>query len=255
MMNNNINTLAMKMILTCLLVMVYMATYGQYTMSGKIEYEKKVNSHARMKDYGDDNNSWYERMKSEVPKFSITYFDLSFDRKRSIYKPGREVPVTAKSFGSDPAADNVVFSDLVGRKVTAVKQVFDEKFVIEDSMRKIEWKLKDEVRTIANIKCRKAVGVICDSVYVVAFYTTDILADSGPEMFGGLPGMILEIAIPRLHTTWVATKVEMIATKDEDYVMKTKGKKVTNKEMHDAVMGGLKDWGKWGTRYVWLSVL
>jgi hypothetical protein len=47
----------------------------------------------------------------------------------------------------------------------------------------------------------------------------------------------------------------MIATKDEDYVMKTKGKKVTNKEMHDAVMGGLKDWGKWGTRYVWLSVL
>ncbi len=245
----------MKMILTCLLVMVYMATYGQYTMSGKIEYEKKVNSHARMKDYGDDNNSWYERMKSEVPKFSITYFDLSFDRKRSIYKPGREVPVTAKSFGSDPAADNVVFSDLVGRKVTAVKQVFDEKFVIEDSMRKIEWKLKDEVRTIANIKCRKAVGVICDSVYVVAFYTTDILADSGPEMFGGLPGMILEIAIPRLHTTWVATKVEMIATKDEDYVMKTKGKKVTNKEMHDAVMGGLKDWGKWGTRYVWLSVL
>lgn len=245
----------MKMILTGLLIFVCAASHAQYTMSGKIEYEKKVNSHARMKDYGDDNNSWYERMKSQVPKFSITYFDLTFDRNRSIYKPGREVPVTTKSFGSDPASDNIVFTDLMTRKVTAIKQVFEEKFVVVDTMRKIEWRLKDEVRTIANIKCRKAVGVICDSVYVVAFYATDILADSGPEMFGGLPGMILEIAIPRLHTTWVATKVEMIATKDEDYVLKTKGKKVTNKEMHDAVMGGLKDWGKWGTRYVWLSVL
>jgi len=251
----NKNRIAMKMILTALLIMGCIAAYGQYTMSGKIEYEKKVNAHARMKDYGDDNNSWYERMKSEVPKFTITYFDLAFDRNRSIYKPGREVPVNTKGFGSDPAAENIVFTDLVGRKVTAVKQIFDEKFVIEDTMRKMQWKLKDEVRTIANIKCRKAVGIICDSVYVVAFYAIDILADSGPEMFCGLPGMILEIAIPRLHTTWVATKVELMATKDEDFVIKTKGKKVTNKEMHEAVVGGLKDWGKWGTRYVWLSVL
>ncbi len=250
-----INKVAMKLIIFILLVMVEVTAYGQYTLSGKIEYEKKVNSHARMKDYGDDNNSWYERMKSQVPKFSITYFDLVFDRNRSIYKPGREVPAPTKNFGSDPASDNVVYTDLVARRVTAVKQIFEEKFVVEDTMRMLEWRLKDEVRTIANIKCRKAVGVICDSVYVVAFYATDILADSGPEMFGGLPGMILEIAIPRLHTTWVATKIEMIATKDEDFVMKTKGKKVTNKQMYDAVMGGLKDWGKWGTKYVWLSVL
>ena len=31
----------------------------------------------------------------------------------------------------------------------------------------------------------------------------------GPELFTGLPGMILGLAIPRYYTTWFATKVEL----------------------------------------------
>lgn len=228
---------------------------GQYILSGKIEYERKIHTHARMKEYGDDNNSWYARMKSQIPKFNNTYFDLTFDRNRSIYKPGREGDVQPRSWGGDPAFDNVVYTDIAARKVTAVKQVYEQKFVVQDSMRKIDWKLKNEIRTIANYKCRKAVGIICDSVYVVAFYTEDILASSGPEMFGNLPGMILELAIPRLHTTWVATKVEVVSAKDEDFAMTTKGKKVTSLELYEAIQKGLKDWGKWAARNIWLTTL
>ena len=36
---------------------------------------------------------------------------------------------------------------------------------------------------------------MCDTVYVVAFYTEDIPVSGGPEMFGGLPGMILELTV------------------------------------------------------------
>lgn len=236
-------------------VQLPLMTGAQYVMSGKIEYERRINVHARMKDYGDDNQSWYERMKSQVPKFNVTYFDLYFDRNRSIYKPGREGDAPSKSFWSDPATDNIVYSDIAAKRVKAVKQVYEQKFIVQDSMRKLDWRLKSEIRTIAGYKCRKAVGVICDSVYVVAFYAEDILASSGPEMFGNLPGMVLELAIPRLHTTWTATHVELAAVKDDDFKMPGKGKKVTSKELYDAIQVGLKDWGKWAARNIWLSTL
>lgn len=247
----------MKRILCLLVIMAsHVAAEAQYVLAGRIEYEKKVNVHAQMKDLnGDDNNSWYEKMKSQIPKFNIAYFDLAFNRTKSIYKPGRESTVVSKTWGSDPASDNIVLTNFNTRQVSAFKQIFEQKFLVQDTMRKIDWRLKDEIRTIAGYKCRKAVGVICDSVYVVAFYADDIPASGGPEMFGDLPGMILEIAIPRLHTTWVATKVEVASVAEEDFIMKTKGKKVTAKEMYETVMGGLKDWGKWGTKYIWLSVL
>ncbi len=232
--------------------------HGQYTLAGKIEFEKKINVHAVAKDNsGDGDESWYEHIKSSVPKFKITYFDLTFDTARSIYKPGREAENTSKGFysGDGPATDNIVFTDFINGKVTALKYVYEQKFLVQDSMRKMDWLEKGEIRTIANFKCHKAVGRICDSVYVVAFYTEDIVAPGGPEMFSGLPGMILELAIPRLHTTWVATKVEITSPKEEEFKVPEKGKKVNQKELYETIQSSLKDWGKWATRNVWWTIL
>lgn len=238
-----------------ILVLAIQAT-AQHTMAGKIEYVRKINVHAQMKD-NDDDNSWYERMKSQTPQFNYSYFDLTFDTGRSIYKPGKEVEATTKGYtGIGPAADNIVFSDFASQKVIAIKNVFEQKFLVQDSMRKIEWKAKDEIRIIADYKCRKAVGIICDSVYVVAFYAEDIPLSGGPEMFGGLPGMILELAIPRLHTTWVADKIELTIPKDSEFsISLKKGKSVTQKTMNETIQSSLKDWGNWGTKYMWWTAL
>jgi GLPGLI family protein len=227
---------------------------AQYTFYGKIEYEKKTNVHAQMKQWGDDNNSWYERMKSQVAQFNVTYFDMLFDTSRAIYKPGREVENKSLFWGS-PAAENIVLTDFHANRVNAVKAVYEQKFQVQDSIRKMEWRVKDEVRTIANFKCYKAVGRICDSVYVVAFYTEDIPVSGGPEMFAGLPGMIMELAIPRLHTTWVATRVETVHAQEKDFELPKKGKKVTGKELYETVQSSLKDWGKWATTNVWWTTL
>src|SRR5690606_18035958 len=137
----------------------------------------------------------------------------------------------------------------------ASKQVFEEKFLVQDSMRKLEWKIKDEIRIIAGYKCRKAVSKICDTVYVVAFYSEDIMVSGGPEMFSGLPGMILEIAIPRLYSTSIATKIETTPPKVEDLKVPEKGKKGSQKEMYGTVMGSVSKWGKFAHRSVWWSVL
>jgi len=237
-----------------ILMMTVAVVQAQYTLTGKIEFERRVNIYAQMAEM--DESPWMEKMKAQIPKFNSSYFDMIFDTTHSIYKPGREVEGNVfKMFGGGPATDNVVLTDFVGRSVKANKKIFEQKFFVEDSMRKIEWKVKDEIRTIANFKCHKAVGVICDSVYVVAFYAEDIPVSGGPEMFGGLPGMIMELAIPRLHTTWTATKLEMVAPKEADFVIQEKGKKVNEKELGETVFASFKNWGKIAPRNLWWAVL
>jgi GLPGLI family protein len=247
----------MKKIIVTLAIILFAAhlARAQYTISGKIEYERKINVYAQMGEM--EENEWFEKIKSQIPKFSSTYFDLIFDTARSIYKPGKEVEGNPmlKMFGGGPATANVVFTDFAANKITATKTVYEQKFLVQDSMRKIDWKVKDELRTIANFKCRKAVGIICDSVYVVAFYTEDIAVSGGPEMFGGLPGMIMELGIPRLHTTWVADKVELMAPASTDFTVPEKGKKVTEKELYETVKASFKDWGKMAPRNIWWTVL
>ncbi len=110
-------------------------------------------------------------------------------------------------------------------------------------------------RTIAGFECSKAVTIICDSVYVVAFYTDEMPVSGGPESFGGLPGMILGIAIPRLHTTWFATKVELIAPAAKDFIIPTKGQRINNKKLADNLNSSLKSWGKRGDRNIWWTIL
>ena len=234
------------------------AAKAQYTTTGKIEYERKYNIYAILNDFAkeDDDKDWVDRMKASTPQFKSTFFDLYFNTAKSIYKPGRETDNTnTRAIGEGPAKDNIVLTDFSTKQVKAVKQVYEQKFFVQDSLRVLDWKEKSEIRTIANYKCHKAVGKICDSVYVIAFYTEDIPAGSGPEMFGGLPGMIMELAIPRLHTTWTATKVELVKPAEADFAISDKGKKVDEKELFETIQKSLKDWGKWATRNIWWVVL
>ena len=81
--------------------------------------------------------------------------------------------------------------------------------MLQDSLLRIDWRIEDEIRTIAGFDCRKAVGRLYDTLYVVAFFSEQLLLPSGPEQYHGLPGTILGLAFPRYYTTWFATKVDL----------------------------------------------
>ena len=83
-----------------------------------------------------------------------------------------------------------------------------------------------------------------DSVYVIAFYTDQITTNGGPESFNGLPGMILGVAIPRINTTWFATKLELVEVKPQDLAAPLKGKKVDQAGLLKQLQGSMKEWGK-----------
>ena len=221
-----------------------------FLSEGKIEFEKKLNVYAGM----DNDNSWTELEKKSTAQFKISYFDLVFTRNKTLYKPGREATDNNRmEFFEKPAQDNVIYSELDNATAVSQKKVFEQLFLVQDSLRTIQWKLTDESRTIAGFACRRANAIIMDSVYVVAFYTDEILTTGGPESFNGLPGMILGVALPHQHVSWFATKVQAIP--QGEIVAPVKGKKVNNDTLKKTLSELVKDWGKNGREFILFTML
>jgi GLPGLI family protein len=224
-----------------------------FLSQGKIEYQRSINVYAQMEqaNTNGEDDQWIELRKKMSSHFKNAYFDLLFTGDKCLYRPGRESDDREMfNFWQAPAQDNVVWSDLQNDKAVSVKNVFEQSFVVQDSLRQIRWKITDETRNIAGFNCRRANAIIMDSIYVVAFYTDEILTTGGPESFSGLPGMILGVSLPHQHISWFATKVEATPIQQTQLLPPAKGKKVNNAGLQDAVKPSLKDWGKTGHQYL-----
>jgi GLPGLI family protein len=143
---------------------------------------------------------------------------------------------------------NVVYTDYKKGISISQKPVYEEVFLVEDSLAKIKWKITGDLRTIAGFECRKAVGLLQDSITIFAFYTDQLLVNGGPEGIQGLPGMILGVGIPRIHATWFATKVEILGNNMKPIVPPTKGKKVSRTVLMTRLGKLAEEWGAYGSK-------
>jgi GLPGLI family protein len=218
----------------------------------KIEFEKTVYVRQLTKALQPE---WYERIKDRLPETALTYYNFMGDTARSIYRTGREVPRDPKLTYQSFADNNVVYNDYISGSTITQKPVFEETFLVQDSLAKIKWKITPDVRTIAGFECHKAIGLLEDSITLFAFYADEILVRGGPESAHGLPGMILGLGIPRLHTTWFATKVEINGIDMNRVRPETKGKKTTRKAMIQSLDKVLKNFGSVSKGMVWQYII
>ncbi len=243
------------LLIACSCIVMSAAAQTQFITKGRIEYEKKINTHKNIEDVNGAENSWTQTMLKAYPKFSTDIYELRFDENKSFYKLAKENNDNRYIFGSKPTETDGVINDLKNQTVSIQREVFENTYIIKDSLRNLDWRITDETREIAGFECRKAVTKICDSVYVVAFYTDQIAISSGPESFGGLPGMILGLAVPRLYTTWFAIKVELAEPTQAQLNPNQKGKKVNWDQLYVELKKGFKDWGKQAERRLWMISL
>lgn len=213
---------------------------------GLIEYQVVVNNHKAMGD-----GTWAEMFKDKIPKLSTSYYQLTFDGDKSIYLFNRKDEKTKSPWNNDRDEDNIWYNDYSSEKFIQQKNIFGETYILADSLKRIDWKITNENRMIAGFNCRKAIGVLFDSVYVFAFYTDEITVSGGPMSLHGLPGMILGITIPRMFSSWVATKIEINGVNYSKINAPVKGKKKKPVELESNIIQATKDWGKYGQQAVW----
>ena len=181
------------------------ATAQIFIDKATIQYEVKSNIKKNM-----GNGSWEEMMKDKLPTFKTGYYTFTFADNRSIYKFD-QWPETEKlpDYMRKDDENNTWYFDHNTGKMIIQKNIYGSALNIEDSIINLKWTLTNENRNIAGFNCKKAFTKIFDSVYVFAFYTDEIMISGGPCSINGLPGMIMGLTIPRLFTSWIATKVSV----------------------------------------------
>jgi len=182
-------------------------------------------------------------------------FELNFANGKMILRQLEEdLPEESNSGGGmmirtmGGGADDITYCDLENAKKLEQREFFDKKYLVGDSIRRGNWKLSEETKTILDHVCRKAISQrigkkmsmsmengkmerkeITDTSEVVAWFTTDIPVSAGPEKIGQLPGLILGLETNNGKTVYtaleVSPKADLAAIKEP-----TKGKKVTPDE-------------------------
>lgn len=259
----------MKTVLTTLSFLLFSAGILtaqniNFVTDGVIEYEKSVNMFTVMQRQVTKANeaqmkTVIDNYKRTQPQFKVLKSNLSFAKEKTLFEP--VAPATNNSYGPqainvlggvvvlssgantpETEQNNVVYTDIASGTSVSQKTVYGETFLVKDAARAIKWKITNEVREIAGYQCRRANGLMMDSIYVVAFYTDDIPVSGGPESFSGLPGMILGAVLPDEHVTWYATKVE--AKTVPALKAPTRGKVMNNKQLQATLEANLKSRGE-----------
>ena len=252
----------MKKVITAIAVLFGLAgtvsaQQPHFTRSGTIEYERRTNVFAMISKLINKDNEAYlapalDAYKKSNPQFRILKSTLSFNNNKTLFTPiDADPPANAlMAFAPLMNQNNTIYTDLDGQISIGEKKVFDDLFLVKDSTRKIKWKITDETRDIAGYTCRRANGIMLDSVYVVAFFTGKIPVPGGPESFNGLPGMILGVALPHENVTWFATKVIDTSLPPNTINPPAKGKALDNKGYREMLINALKDRGEMAKEFI-----
>lgn len=217
---------------------------------GKVVYERTIQMQNRFAGMN-------EEIVRQIPRSRTDNFELLFGNNQSLwqYLPNAAAEESNTFTGGGGMVmmrfagnDDIVYHNFETGKRIEQRELGDNNYIIEDSIRKLKWKLSEETKTILGHTARKATAqrietrprvsmengeikrrMVTDTSPVVAWFTSDIPVPAGPEFGGQLPGLILELDINNGRIVYKAVEIAP-KVKLSDVKAPSKGKKVTNEE-------------------------
>lgn len=195
----------------------------------------------------------FEGMPADMPKSQEAFMRLSFNTNESLYEKDPEVKVTNVENENTPRmfrrmrdrSNKIIYKNLDSNSVLEQTGLFGKDFLVSDSIAAIKWKVSaGEQKNILGYTCMKA--IYKDSLNnIIVFFTPQIPLRFGPDKYGNLPGVILELQSAQTHI--IATEV----IKDSPEIKTpTKGDKMNRKEFDKIREEKMKEqremWGRRG---------
>jgi len=215
------------------------------SFQGKAYYQTKRNLDIKL-DSSKINDAMQKQFREMLRKqFEKTYL-LTFDKTTSLYKEEEKLAAPNPAQGGiiieSMGGSNILFKDVKNKTYISTKEIYGKKFLINDSLKAIDWKIEKETKMIGKYLCIKAtyVKLIDDyddemkrkekqkELLITAWYTPEIPISNGPSYYAGLPGLILELHEGKMH--YVCTKLVLNPTKKTTIVAPKKGKKINQKD-------------------------
>lgn len=244
------------------------ATFAQ-DFSGKATYQTKmiIKDFEQKAKEGDEksilNDELLKQMKDALNKASEKTFFLEFTKEESLYTEEEKLapPTTGSSnisISFSSSSSGTLYKNLKENYSILESNYLDKPFLIKDSLHTSGWELSTDTKQIGNYTAYKATKTVKaknivledekeedsssdllsmidkepkDLVYT-AWYTPQIPIANGPEKFGGLPGLILELHTPNM----VYLCSEIVLNPKKAIAIKAPKGKTTSQEEFDKIM-------------------
>ena len=218
----------MKKIVILVAFLSSFGTLKAQKQEGIIDFEQKINMHKRITD---------EAIKAMIPEFRSTQHQLFFNANESVYKLLEKDEDEDDSMGGNGVKikmtmpKNELYRNYTSQKKIDLREMIGKKYLIADTLKTMPWKLGTETKKIKGFECMKATMVNDETKKnVVAWFTSEIACPSGPENYGTLPGMILEVNVADGEIVYSATNIAFAKLKPNDLKQPTQGKPTTPEE-------------------------
>jgi GLPGLI family protein len=206
--------LRMKKIFLFLAIGLSLAGYSQMK-EGRVVYERTFQLPQRIFANNPD-------LAARLPRSRTDQYELLFSNSQSLwqYLPDANTEGDPNTFGGGGmvfrfagGANDISYCNFEKGTRVDQREIVDRSYVVTDSVRKLDWKLTGDSKTILNYKAFKAtaqrIGTrmqmsmengemkrqqVADTVAIIAWFTSDIPVPAGPGTYQGqLPGLILEV--------------------------------------------------------------
>lgn len=193
-----------------LLLPIYLFSQNNYQVKYKMTtlFDGVKNYETKLK--FSDSQSYFEYKLAEKDTATIESQDLNGNLKISI--PEKK---TQK-----------IYFDFKTKKIQEVKYLKEE-FVVQDTLNLPNWNILDEIKTINNHQCRKAITTFKGRNYEV-WFTFDYPTKFGPWKLNGLPGLIIIAQDEKNEVFFEATEINK--TNDSIEKPNTSDKVITTSE-------------------------
>lgn len=194
------------------------------------------------------------RLKNRLEKT----FVLTFNKSESIFY--EEEKVDAISGATDSWGSNFArgkqYKNVEENRLVQTQEFYGKRFLVEDKLQQIEWKMDSESKQIGDYLCFKATAVVPtkeltwydfswsdlspqseDSeiklTSVEAWYTLQIPLKQGPAEYWGLPGLILEVSAG--NTTMLCSQVIINSSDVVEIKTPSKGKQINKLDYSETI--------------------
>ena len=245
-----------KSLCSVLFALATITSFSQNNFQGKATYMSKTT--LDMSRYDKMSEQQKKQMMARFKSFLEKTYTLSFNKTTSSFRenvqlegPGASGPSWSRSNGQGS-----IYKNISDKNMVEDIEMFSKRFLVSEKMEPLQWEMGMETKKIGNYTCYKATLVKEDTkvdwgaifsrrrnnkkkdstktsenmpekkmLTVTAWYTPQIPVSTGPDVYWGLPGLILELNAGR--TTMLCTEVSINSDGVLEIEEPKKGKKVT----------------------------
>ena len=249
----------MKQVITLLTIGLSFGTFAQ-EFSGKATYFTKQ-SFKKVDAEDSSPEVTAKEFNEAMQKASEKTYILEFTKNESLYTEEESLqPISSNGISISYASgnDGKLYKNLKENYSILESDVIGKTLLIQDSLQNSGWELTTESKTIGNYTAYKATKTVHPEDYLsenqdrefleflsmidvkyretqtyIAWYTPEIPIANGPEKFGGLPGLILELHANNM--VYLCSEIELNPKKSVK-INRPKGQTISQQEFYDIIM-------------------